>query len=101
MKSVCREAFEATASIVAALGPDGPDNALYLLEDISRSLASIGCKYPELSAGIASLLTRINNKLQGGGGGVGNKSGGHKGYRNRSAVVQEALEILTYSSFPQ
>ncbi len=96
MKNVCWEACKAAASIVATLGPGGPDNALCLLEDLTQPLACIGVKYPELSVDAASLLMRINNKFQGGGGGgVGNKWDGHKGgYGNSSAVAQEALEML-------
>ncbi len=95
MKNGCWEAFKAAASIVEALGLNGPDYALCVLEDLSHPLASIGCKYPELAADIASLLMKINNKLQGVGGGVGSKWGGYKVHRNSSAKVQEALEMLT------
>ncbi len=94
---MCREAFKAAASIVEALSLNGPDYALSVLEDLSHPLASIGCKYPELASDIASLLMRINNKLQGvgGGGGVGRKWAGQKVHRNSSAKVQEALQMLT------
>ncbi len=101
MKSACRGALKAATSIAAALGPGGPNSSVYLLGYISQSLASIGWKYPELAAGIASLLTKINKNLQGRGEGVGNKLGEHKGYRNKLAVAQEALEFLTHSSFNQ